>query len=85
MRTLKKGQTYSAFLAGGGGWGAPLDRSPNAVLDDVLDEKVSYETARNIYGVVIDQDLAVVDVASTEKLRHDLRQSLGSHADEAAE
>ena len=31
---------------GGGGWGDPLDRDPQAVLDDVLDEYVSVEGAR---------------------------------------
>ena len=30
---------------GGGGWGDPLDRDPQAVLDDVLDEYVSVEGA----------------------------------------
>ena len=28
-------------MAGGGGWGDPLERDPAAVADDVLNEKVS--------------------------------------------
>src|SRR5260370_41415870 len=38
---------------GGGGWGNPLDREPQAVLDDVLDEYVSVEGAERDYGVVL--------------------------------
>jgi N-methylhydantoinase B len=38
---------------GGGGWGNPLDRDAQAVLDDVLDEYVSVEGAERDYGVVL--------------------------------
>jgi N-methylhydantoinase B len=38
---------------GGGGWGDPFERDPQAVLDDVLDEYVSVEGARRDYGVVL--------------------------------
>ena len=52
---------------GGGGWGDPLDRDPQAVLDDVLDEYVSVEGASRDYGVVLtgsleDLTLAIDDV-----------------------
>jgi N-methylhydantoinase B len=42
---------------GGGGWGSPLDREPQAVLDDVLDEYVSVEGAERDYGVVLSGSL----------------------------
>src|SRR5436305_195025 len=38
---------------GGGGWGSPRDREPQAVLDDVLDEYGSGEGAERDYGVVL--------------------------------
>jgi N-methylhydantoinase B len=38
--------------AGGGGWGNPLERDPEKVRMDVLEEYVSLEAARNEYGVV---------------------------------
>jgi N-methylhydantoinase B len=38
---------------GGGGWGEPLDRDPQAVLDDVLDEYVSVEGAARIQGELL--------------------------------
>ena len=55
---------------GGGGWGDPLDRDPQAVLDDVLDEYVSVEGAERDYGVVLTgslEDLTLaVDEAATD-------------------
>ncbi len=38
---------------GGGGFGDPLTRDPNAVLMDVVDGYVSIESARDNYGVVV--------------------------------
>ena len=40
MRTFKRGETYRAELAGGGGWGDAYARAPELVWQDVLDEKV---------------------------------------------
>jgi N-methylhydantoinase B len=37
-------------MAGGGGWGDPRDREPESVLRDVLNEKVSADAAREVYG-----------------------------------
>ena len=58
---------------GGGGWGHPLDRDPQAVLDDVLDEYVSVTGAERDYGVVFTgtlEDLTLaVDTAGTNALR----------------
>ncbi len=73
MRTLNKDEHYRAVLAGGGGWGDPLTRDPERVLDDVLDEKVSVASAKQDYGVVIDPAGARVDVDATQRLRSELR------------
>jgi N-methylhydantoinase B len=40
----------------GGGWGDPFTREPERVLRDVRNEYVSQESARELYGVVIDGD-----------------------------
>jgi N-methylhydantoinase B len=65
-------------FGGGGGWGDPLDRDPQAVLDDVLDEYVSVEGARRDYGVVLTGSLGEltleVDAAATEALRAERRR-----------
>ena len=48
---------------GGGGWGDPFEREPEAVLADVVDGYVSIDRAREDYGVVIDpRSLQVVEV-----------------------
>jgi N-methylhydantoinase B len=64
---------------GGGGWGEPLERDPERVRWDVVEEFVSTEAARDLYGVVLKEDLSV-DRAATR----DLRRKLGSRAAEAA-
>ncbi|HWB66041.1 MAG TPA: hydantoinase B/oxoprolinase family protein [Mycobacteriales bacterium] len=64
-------------FGGGGGWGDPLDRDPQAVLDDVLDEYVSVEGAARDYGVVLTGSLKeltlAIDEAATAELRTRLR------------
>ncbi|MFS8533427.1 MAG: hypothetical protein FWJ91_16885, partial [Sphaerobacter thermophilus] len=59
-------------LTGGGGYGDPLDRDPRAVRDDVLDELVSPERAREDYGVVLTPDLEI-DWEATDRLRAERR------------
>lgn len=39
---------------GGGGWGDPLERDPQAVLRDVIEGYVSVEAALSEYGVTVD-------------------------------
>jgi N-methylhydantoinase B len=56
-------------LAGAGGWGDPLDRDAQAVLDDVLDGKITPAHARDAYGVALDADGTGVDAAETLRLR----------------
>jgi N-methylhydantoinase B len=67
------GESYEYHYGGGGGWGDPLAREPQAVLDDVLDEYVSVEGAARDYGVVLTGSLAdltlAVDEAATAGLR----------------
>jgi N-methylhydantoinase B len=50
---LDTGERLVYRFGGGGGWGDPLDRDPEAVLEDVWDEYVSVEGALRDYGVVI--------------------------------
>ena len=62
---------------GGGGWGDPLVRGPQAVLDDVLDEYVSVAGASRDYGVVLEgslEDLTLeVDEVATHARREHMR------------
>ena len=66
---LGAGDTYSACAPGGGGWGAPFQRAPEAVLEDVLEEKVSLEAAARDYGVAIRPGHLDIDWEKTARLR----------------
>ncbi len=58
------------------GYGDPLDRPPDAVREDVLDDFTTIELARDAYGVVFaDEQTLEIDEAATETLRADLRES----------
>lgn len=69
---LAKGDVFCHISAGGGGHGSPLDREPERVLEDVLEERLSTEYARRVYGVVIDPAGMVVDPDATDQLRHEM-------------
>jgi len=65
---LQYGDVVSFQLAGGGGYGDPFERDPEAVLADVRLGLVSPEAARARYCVAIDEDLQI-DTAKTSELR----------------
>lgn len=69
--TLRKGDVYRHILAGGGGYGPPLERDPELVRRDVILGKVSVVHARDAYGVAIVETKSgfVVDAAATAALR----------------
>ena len=46
-------QTWIASTGGGGGYGDPMARDVNAVIDDVVDGFVSQDAARDIYHVCL--------------------------------
>ena len=66
---IHPGETWVSISSGGGGYGSPLDRDPARVLADVLDELVSPEVARDLYGVVLDVGARRVSEAETVELR----------------
>ncbi len=55
--------------AGGCGVGDPKQRSVAEVMNDVINEYVSFDQARTVYGVAIDPATMQIDVRETEKLR----------------
>ena len=70
---IRSGETFRHVLAGGGGWGDPLERDPSLVSADVLAEHVSPAAAARDYAVVVDAS-GVVDVPATEYLRERRRR-----------
>jgi N-methylhydantoinase B len=60
---LATGEQLVYDFGGGGGWGDPLLRDPERVLDDVWDEYVSIAGALRDYGVVITGSLEEMTLA----------------------
>jgi N-methylhydantoinase B len=76
---VQPGDTFYRPSAGGGGFGDPLDRTPEEVLEDVIDEYVSLERAAEDYGVVIvsidpELDQYEIDREATEAKRAWIRE-----------
>jgi N-methylhydantoinase B len=69
--TIQRGDLFRHIAAGAGGWGNPFERDPQMVREDVLEEKVTLQSARDAYGVVIDPETLQVDEAATRRMRED--------------
>jgi N-methylhydantoinase B len=87
---VKTGDSFTRPSAGGGGFGDPLERDPDAVCDDVADGYVTVERALKDYGVVVravDAELAEyeVDGEATEREREAIRAARLGWLDEDAE
>jgi N-methylhydantoinase B len=70
---VRRGDRLYTQWCGAGGYGDPLLRDPERVLDDVLDDKISPARARDVYGVVLDSAGRRVDEAVTAARRAELR------------
>jgi N-methylhydantoinase B len=70
---LKAGDTYSSYPSGGGGWGDPLERDPEAVRRDARDQIISLPAARALYGVVLEGEELAVNEQQTAALRKSRR------------
>jgi len=77
MLTLRPGDQLWEYVAGGAGYGDPLERDPDLVLADVLDRKVSPEIAKADYGVVLLSSGTAVDSDATQACRQALRRARG--------
>ena len=80
---VKAGALVRITTPGGGGWGDPLERDPEAVRLDVLRRLVSRESAERDYGVIVTEQKRgltldfELDPAATKKLRADLSAERG--------
>jgi len=68
---LAPGDRVRVRTPGGGGYGDPLTRDPQAVAEDVRLERYTPEQARALFGVVLDGE--DVDLAETRALRQSRR------------
>ena len=69
---LAPGEVLYMHWQGGGGYGDPLLRDPDAVLRDVREDKVTCEAAASVYGVVLRE--GEVDADGTRQARDAARE-----------
>ena len=68
LMTLKKGDLYRVIQAGAGGYDNPLHRDPQAVLEDIQQQKLTPAHVHQEYGVVTDST-GNLDLPATQSLR----------------
>ena len=64
-----EGDLWILQCGGGGGWGDPIERDPDAVMRDLREQLITDWVAENIYRVVYDREEQSVDLAGTEAAR----------------
>jgi N-methylhydantoinase B len=76
---VRRGDVLHYVTWGGGGWGDPLERAPEAVQKDARRGLVSLEGARRNYGVVLggEEKGWEVDAKATAALREEMRRVRG--------
>ena len=72
---LKAGDVLSIRLPGSGGYGLPTERNPESVRWDVINGKISIESALKNYKVVFDEDMEI-DYEATNNLRTEHRAEM---------
>jgi N-methylhydantoinase B len=75
LTICESGDVIQFHSAGGGGYGDPLKRNPLAVEQDVLNEYISIDQARNAYGVAIDPKTLKADLKETQKIREQQKKT----------
>ena len=72
---LEPGDMVWTKSGGGGGVGDPLDREAEKVRWDLINEYISRQVSRDVYGVVIDPQTFVVDYEATRALRAKMKKT----------
>jgi len=72
---VRAGESWVGYSSGGGGWGRPCDRDAEIVRENLRDGIITEDTARNLFGVVLNDDLErTINVEKTDELRQQLRR-----------
>ncbi len=83
---LQRGDLVRYVTPGGGGWGDPLRRDPEDVLDDVAGGWISLKSAADDYGVIVimgPHGTMTIDTGATERRRSELGAMRPVHIDSA--
>ncbi len=81
--TLDDDDVFHVRLPGSGGYGDPLQRDPDSVVEDVTQGRVTPETARSVYCVPVDDDGEIT--GSVEQAREERYRERLEDADEPGE
>jgi len=74
VRPFSAGDTYYIAVGGGGGFGDALERDAQAVARDVRNGLLEADSARRVYGVVLDGITGQPDEAATRERREQVRR-----------
>jgi N-methylhydantoinase B len=78
--TLNYGDVLRIGTPGGAGYGDPLEREPESVVQDIRKGVLTRPHAAREYGVAVNADLTI-DVAETRRLREELTAARGPARD----
>ena len=79
---LRENDVLYMSAQSGGGYGDPLEREPESVLWDVVHGLISVKSARDVYGVVIEEGRRM-DLVETKNLRGALKDNRSGEGKEA--
>lgn len=74
---LSAGERIHCWATGGAGYGDPLERAPDRVVQDVIDGKISAAAALEDYGVIVDVAAGSYDAGGTQARRAALGERRG--------
>jgi N-methylhydantoinase B/oxoprolinase/acetone carboxylase alpha subunit len=74
-KVYEEGDLLFGFSGGGPGYGDPLERDPNEILEDLRKNIISDWTAQNIYRIAYDPARRRLDVEKTRQQRDEERQT----------
>ena len=66
---LEAGDRVRVRTPGGGGWGEPFERDPEAVLEDIRLGRYTREQGERLFGVVVAGEPPALDLAATARRR----------------
>lgn len=74
-KVYEEGDLLFGFSGGGPGYGDPLEREPDEVLEDLRKQIISDWTAENIYRIAYDRERRKLDTEKTKQQRDEERRA----------
>ncbi|MRG84843.1 hydantoinase B/oxoprolinase family protein [Salinibacillus xinjiangensis] len=70
---INAGDTLLIKTPSAGGYGNPLERDPEQVLEDFKDGLIAKRTVKDVYGVILKSDLTIDEVATADYRNNSLK------------